>query len=108
MFTSLDHWCSDVVEGFGDYLGDVEESEGEEDVCGHCLCDEWCEENITALLSDAYRIGRTDPELAMQFIEERIRFQQVVANTLLPNLLVSLVEMYSPEVFDTVHHATEK
>ena len=108
MIESLSDWIGDVVEGFSDYLCDVEESEEEENVCWHCLCDEWCEENITALLFDSYRIGKTDPDMALSFLTERIKFQQVVAKTLLPNLLVAMVEMYYPEDLETVPPDTEK
>jgi hypothetical protein len=108
MIQSLNEWIGDVVEGFSDYILDLEEAGETDDVCWHCLCDQWCEENATALLNGAFQIGKTEPDIALDFLTERVKFQQVIAKTLLPNLLVAMVEMYYPEDLDTVHHATEK
>ena len=105
-YIELGEWVATTVEGFASHAADVLAEEP--DTCLHCLCDEWCEAHVTALMADAYRLGMGDPESAMDYVSERIRFQQVVANTLLPNLLVSLVEMHYPEDLETVPPATEK
>ena len=105
-FAELGEWVATTVEAFASHATDVLAEEP--DICLHCLCDEWCESHVTSLMAEAYRLGKEDPESAMDYVSERIRFQEVIAQTLLPNLMISLIEMHCPEYLETVHHATEE
>ena len=94
---NIENWVGAVVEGFTEY---VFEEDLPEDVCLHCICDQWCEENATALLYDANQLGKADPDLAIDYLIEKRRIHSAIADTLLGNLIIALTEMHRPEVFE--------
>ena len=91
---NIENWVGAVVEGFTEY---VFEEDLPEDVCLHCVCDQWCEDNITALLYDANQLGKADPDLAIEYLIEKQTIHKVIADTLIGNLIVALTEMHRPE-----------
>ena len=91
---NIENWVGAVVEGFTEY---VFEEDLPEDVCLHCVCDQWCEDNITALLYDANQLGKADPDLAIEYLIEKQEINKVIADTLIGNLIVALTEMHRPE-----------
>lgn len=94
LIENLENWVINVVDGFTEYLYDVETPE---DVCLHCLCDHWCNENVTSLLYDANQIAKVDPDLAIDYLIEKREINKVIADTLIGNLIVALTEMHRPE-----------
>ena len=84
----VDEWINSVMEGFALDLNDAPD-----DVCLSCLADSFTNGNATALLDDAMRLVKEDPEEALAYLNYKRQLYEATAQ-IVNDMMVAVVDIH--------------
>jgi hypothetical protein len=85
---TVDEWINNVMEGFESELNDADG-----DVCLSCLADSFTNDNATALLDDALRLVKEDPEEALAYLNYKRQLYEATAQ-IINDMMVAVVDIH--------------